>query len=99
MSHYFLPDIFVGRNAAFVASEVRNMKAGQSSLVPRQASDASDDTNLVGTESGTSLTSSLNSSTTSSPSHQLGSLRSDDSSLLTLRQDELDEDEEEVSLH
>ena len=38
---------FTGKNAAFVASEVRNMKAGRSTLVPRQASDASDDTNVV----------------------------------------------------
>ncbi|XP_033632756.1 coiled-coil domain-containing protein 149-like [Asterias rubens] len=86
-----------GRNAAFVANEAQNMKAGQSSLVPRQASDASDDTNLVGIESVTSLTSSLNSSTTSSPSHQLGSSHSDNSSLLTPRQDELTEDEEELN--
>ncbi|XP_038064491.1 coiled-coil domain-containing protein 149-like [Patiria miniata] len=63
-----------GRNAAFVASEVKNMMAGQSSLVPRQASNASDDSNLAGLESGTSLPESLDSSTQSSPSHCQSSL-------------------------
>ncbi|XP_022096552.1 coiled-coil domain-containing protein 149-like [Acanthaster planci] len=63
-----------GKNAAFVASEVKNMMAGQSSLVPRQASSTSDDSNLAGLESGTSLPASSDSSTHSSPSHCLSSL-------------------------